>query len=423
MRGVSRSDEWRQQVALSVSGAVQIGALILMGTVVAVYVGERATPFAVSMAASVYALSKILFAPVWGAVADITGRRRAVLLLVAALGTVASLPFLVVEDPWGVIALRGLYGVFTAGLFPVLLSLVSARGDESDRGRAIGSFNSVRSVGFALAQLLAGALLGMLASRGVFAVIVALNVVMTLSILTLADPTPTPSRSPTIGEVAGEVRKRLLPATGDRAHLTTNGLHWLYVALMLRHMTWTGIYSVLPVYFLVAVGTTEWEMGVLLALAPAGEIVGMLLIGRLTDAVGRKPVITYGLVGHVGMAVMLAVASTQPVPLVGKLVAGGGLLLKAAAFSALFVGSVAFISDVADERESELMGIRTAAMSVGGVFGPPLVGATATVLDYRTAFLGAGVLSLIGALCTARYLVESQSVDARAGGTPATGDD
>lgn len=422
MHGVSGRDESSQQVALSVSGAVQIGGLILMGTVVAVYVGERASPFAVSMAASVYALSKILFAPVWGAVADITGRRRAVLFFVAALGTITTVPFLVVETPWGLIALRGLYGVFAAGLFPVLLSIVSARGDESDRGRAIGRFNSVRSVGFAIAQLLAGALLGALAPRGVFAVIVALNVVMTLTILTLADPTPTPTRSPTAAEVVGEVRKRLLPAAGDRTHLTTNGLHWLYAALMLRHMTWTGIYSVLPIYFLVAVGTTEWEMGVLLALAPAGEILGMLVIGRLTDTIGRKPVVTYGLLGHVAMAALLALASTQST-LVGTVVAGTGLLLKAAAFSALFVGSVAFISDVARERESELMGIRSAAMGVGGVLGPPLVGATATVFGYRSAFLGAGVLSLIGAVCTARHLVESRSVGARIDDTPASADD
>lgn len=417
MQTGSLGEEQRQRVALAFSGAVQIGTLILMGTVVAVYIGKRASPFAVSVAASVYALSRILFAPVWGAIADITGRRRTVLLLVAALGTVASLPFLFVEDPWAVIAVRGLYGAFTAGLAPILYTLVSNQGGDTARGKSLGGFNSVRSIGFMLAQLTAGALLGILAPNDLFAVIVGLNLVMTLTIVLVTDTTPTPKRNPTFAELSAEVKGRLLPATGSRDHLTTNGLHWLYASLTLRHMTWSGIYSLLPVYFITVAGTSEWEMGLLLALAPGGEIVGMYVFGRLADIFGRKPLITYGLVGHVLMALLLAAASTQAAPL-GMLVAGSGLLLKAAAFSALFVGSVTFIGDVAaSDRESELMGVRSSATGLGGVIGPLLVGAAATLYGYRVAFVGASFIVLIGAILSARHLVESRPEETRAVGS------
>jgi MFS family permease len=91
------------------------------------------------------------------------------------------------------------------------------------------------------------------------------------------------------------------------------------------------------------------------------------------------------------------------------------------AFSAMTTGALAFIGDVApDYREAELMGLRSTAKGVGGVVGPVLVGGTATLAGYRTAFALASVLAFLAAALVWVALVESRP----AGGyTPATADD
>lgn len=65
-----------QRAVTGVAGAAHIGAAIMMGTVMAVYVGRAASPFAVGLVSTAYFFGLVFFAPVWGAITDLTGRRR-----------------------------------------------------------------------------------------------------------------------------------------------------------------------------------------------------------------------------------------------------------------------------------------------------------------------------------------------------------
>lgn len=195
---------------------------------------------------------------------------------------------------------------------------------------------------------------------------------------------------------------------GDRDHLTTNGLQWLYVGLALRNTGWLGMSSLLPVFFVAEVGASTVAMGALLALSPVVEIGGMYAFGRVADAVGRKPLVTGGLAGHVVVALLLAGATVPASALVSQLVGAAGMLVKGVAFSALVAGTVAFIGDVTPvDRESELMGLRSTAKGLGGVVGPILVGSIATVASYEAAFVVASGLAAVSAALVRQFLVES----------------
>lgn len=427
-----------QPAVIAVAGATRFAAGVLMGTGMAVYTGDVSSEFAVSAVVTAFFLGTMLFSPVWGAIADVTGRRRAVLIGTGVLATLSVLPLSVVGKAgptvatpigrvggvWVPIGLRALYAAFAAGFPPVMLTVVSERGGATGRGRSLGFFNSARAVGFAGGQLVVGALLGVLLPSSLYLVIAGVSLVSTLAVAFVVDPAPDPPGDPSLGDVASEVRHRLLPAVEDRGHLRTNGLRWLYVALALRNMTVLGTTSLLPVYLTNAeamggLGVTEFTMGAILALNPAGQAVAMYLFGRVADANGRKPLVVVGMAGSGAFALVAAAASTPGTVLAGVTVPGGdlaqiglaglALVVLAASFSAMTTGALAFIGDVAPaDRESELMGLRSTAKGVGGVFGPPLFGAVATVTTTGTTFALGSTLAFAAAALVGVGLSESR---------------
>ncbi len=427
------SDGTRQQCIIAVAAGLRFAAGILMGTAMAVYVGEVGSEFAVSAVLTAYFLGMTLFAPLWGAVADVTGRRRAVVVATGLLATVAVLPLVVVgkagpdlvvplvgvtvDGVWVPVGLRALYAAFAVGFAPVMLAVVSERGGAEERGRSLGFFNSARAVGFSGGQLAVGALLGWLLAPQLYLLIAAVSLVATAFAAMVVDPTPTTTGSFSGREVAGEVKRRLLPASEDRAHLRTSGLRWLYVALALRNMTVLGVMSLMPVYLTGPVGVSAFLMGAVLAINPAGQAVFMLLFGRVADAAGRKPLVVGGMAGSGLFGILAGLATVPAVASVRILVAVVAFVTIAASFSAMTTGALAFIGDVAPaDRESELMGLRSTAKGVGGVLGPPLLGGVATVASMQTAFLGGSVLALAAAVLAWVALTETRPAgDAAAG--------
>lgn len=426
------------RVAVALAAASRFAAGILMGTGLAFYVGEAGgSASLVGAVTTGYFLGMMLFSPFWGAIADVTGRRRAVLVVTGIAATAAVLPLLVVPGldttvqlgPLSLsgvylpIGVRALYAVFAVGFAPVMLAVASEKGGDDGRGRSLGFFNSARAVGFTGGQLAVGILLGMLAPDGLYLVIAACSLVSTVAAAFVADPTPTPADRPTAREILSEVRRRLLPAAEDREHLARNGLRWLYVALALRNTTVIGVMGLMPVYLPARLGLSEFQMGALLAINPAAQAVFMLLFGRIADRAGRKPLIVGGMAGSGVFAVIAAGAALVP-GLLGRLLLGGAAFLTiAASFSAMTTGALAFIGDVAPtERESELMGLRSTAKGVGGVVGPLLLGGLATLTSYEAAFAVGSALALVAAGMAHLALTESRPE--RVGGEVVTpGDD
>jgi MFS family permease len=380
-----------------------------MATVMAVYIGRAGgSPLSVGLVITVFFFGWTVCAPVWGALADITGRRRDVLLVAAGLATLATLPLLVVRGVVEPLAVRTVYALFAAAYLPILLTIVNTYGGDDERGRSVGLFGSAEGVGFAAGQLSAGVLLGLLVPWSLYLVVTLVTLVVFLAVLVVDDPTPDPDRSLTRREIVREVRSRLFPSRAGRAHLRTNGLRWLYLAVLFRNVAVLGVGSLLPVYFVDAIGLTEATMGVLLAINPAGQIVFMFLSGGVADRIGRKPLIGAGMVGSGVSATLLALAGELGSHGERIAVAAAGMFALAVGFSLLRVGTVAFIGDVAPlDRESELIGLRSTARGLGGIVGPVVVGGLASVVGYGGAFLAASSLAFLAALLIAVTLTES----------------
>lgn len=418
----------RQWGLVGVAAGTRFAASILMGTAMAVFIGREGSPLAVSLVATAFFGGMMLFSPVWGAIADVTGRRRAVMVGTGALATLFAVPLVAVEETSVVvgplvvgeiplsIGFRFLYAIFAAGFAPVGLAIASHHGGATGRGRSMGIFNSARSGGFTAGNLVVGVLLGILSPPGLYLFVVGVSAVSTVASAFVTDPTPSPDRKPTVREVAAEVKARLFPAAGEREHLHRHGLRWLYVALAVRNVTVLGVTALLAPYLVQEVGLIEALMGVILASNHGTQVAVMYALGIVADRFGRKPLIVGGMAGS-GVFALLAAGATLPsTPVLG--VGAGALRAGVAAlamvtlgtsFSAMTTGAVAFIGDVAPQgREAELLGLRSTAKGLGGVFGPLGVGALATVAGHETAFVAASTLAFGAAGLSLIALTESR---------------
>jgi MFS family permease len=355
-------DDQRQRSPIAVAATANKGTAILMGTVMAVYIGRVGSPFAVSLVFTVYWFGLMVGSPLLGAIADITGRRRVILIVTAALATLAILPLSVVDSIWAFLTLRGIFAIFAAGFLPVILTIVSERGGTDSRGQSLGFVNGALAIGSMGGQLLAGTLLGVLVPRGVYLVTAGIGAVGAIASAFIVDPRADRTIGYTLGGFLTELRTRLVPRAGERRYLRSHGLRWLYIAVLLRNMTVLGISSLLPIYLVADVGVSEVVMGAVLAINPLAQMVFMYLFGRATDAIGRKPLIVAGMAGS-GIYALIMAAAILPAALVGRIVgAAFGMIVIGAAFSAKTTGSYAFIGDVApDEHESKLMGLYSTA--------------------------------------------------------------
>ncbi|MFO7927871.1 MAG: MFS transporter [Halobacteriota archaeon] len=396
----------RQWIALGLATFTRFSGAILMGTVLAVIVEARASAFAAGLVGTAYYAGLMSFSPFWGALADITGRRRLVLILTGIGGLLAVLPLVIADSVPVAIGSRGVYAVFLAGFTPVALAIASHHGGTTGRGRSIGLLNSARSGGFSFGYVVSGALLEYVTPVDIYWIIAAITAVSTVALVAVDDPTPT--HSPTITGLLAETRRRLFPAPADRRHLFRNGLVWLYVAVALRNVAVLGIMAIIAPYLIRVVGVAEFTMGVLLAFNHGSQVGFMYALGIVSDRTGRKAFVVVGMAGSAVFGLLAAGLTLVPAGALRLLFGAGTFVVLGASFSAMTIGGLAFISDVAPPgRESELMGLRETAKGVGGVVGPAAVGAVATVSGYEAAFAAASLLAIIATAVVARGLRET----------------
>lgn len=405
----------RQKLVVGLAGLTRAASGGMLGTALVVYVGRAGSPLAVSMLATVFFLSTTVFAPLWGVLGDLTGRRKALLVAVSLCASLGTAAFLLVGTVWGWVALRGVYAVFAVGFGPLMLSLVGALGGAAHRGRSVGFFKSASALGDVGAQALVGVLLGALAPSELYLFVAAVGLLGTVVLVAVEDPAPqTPERPLRARTALRDLRERALPDAAERRTLRETGLSTLYVGLALRHVAVKGVGSLVPIYLVAQVGFSTVTMGLLLTLGPATQLLAQPVVGRVADAGHRKRLVVVGIAASGGYALLLAGATLPADGELRLLAAGLSFVVVAAAFAAMDMGTIAIIGDaVPASRESAFLGLRATATGVGGVVGPTLVGVVAVLVGYPAAFAAVSVFAFAAALLVRRALVEPATVSER----------
>jgi DHA1 family tetracycline resistance protein-like MFS transporter len=162
------------------------------------------------------------------------------------------------------------------------------------------------------------------------------------------------------------------------------GLGIVYLTVFVDLLGFGIILPLLP-FYAERFGATGVWVGAILTAYSAAQLVGASVLGRLSDRVGRRPVLLLSLAGSAVSLFLSGLAHTL------------WLLLAARGLAGLFGGSIAaaqaFVADVTvpDER-AKYMGLLGASIGLGFVFGPA-VGALLARYGFGTAAFAAAALA------------------------------
>ncbi|MGA0877905.1 MAG: MFS transporter [Ilumatobacteraceae bacterium] len=137
-------------------------------------------------------------------------------------------------------------------------------------------------------------------------------------------------------------------------------------------------------------GASGFEVGLLFASFSLAQLICAPLLGRLSDRIGRKPVIMISLIGTAVGSFVTAAAGALWVLFLGRILDGAS-----GASVAVVQGAVTDIAPVEDRPR--LLGLIGAAFGVGFVIGPAL-GGLAALGGTHLPFLVAGTLASINAV-------------------------
>ncbi len=164
---------------------------------------------------------------------------------------------------------------------------------------------------------------------------------------------------------------------------------------------------------------SPFQIGLLFSSYSLTQLLFAPLLGRLSDRVGRRPVLLASIAGSVASYLLFAFAPSYAILVLARSLSG-----IAAANYAI---AQAYMADVsAPEERSKAMGLVGAAFGLGFVLGPALGGllahaGTASGLGHRIVPLTAAALSGINLMIALFGLPESLSPELRHGGPVRSG--
>lgn len=156
---------------------------------------------------------------------------------------------------------------------------------------------------------------------------------------------------------------------------------WTTVALDL-----VGFGIVVPILGLYAerFGASGFEVGALFATFSVAQLLFSPLLGRLSDRIGRKPVIIISLVGTALGSLVTGLANSMWLLFVGRAIDG-------ASGASLAVAQAAVADMAPPDRRPQLVGMLGAAFGVGFVIGPAIGGLAALGGPHVPFFVAAGL--------------------------------
>ncbi len=342
-----------------------------------------ASPERIGLIVSVSTLTGVLLKLPSGALSDIYGRRFLLRIGVVAFGLPPFLyPF--ITDLDALTALRFIHGLATAIFAPSALATVAELYRER-RGAALGTYTACTQSGALLGPFLGGYLIHTAGFSTAFITAGVFGCIGMALFYSLHLNVAVPQRKDKgLAVVLDEMWKGfaavaknkivLITSMTDGAKMIANG------ALM----------AFLPLYG-VSAGLNPGEVGLLFTVQAFTSFFSKPIMGRVSDQVGRQPLIIIGLLICAGTFVCIPQVSMFAVLVALSAGFGFGEAVVSSSSSALVADSSEF------KRLGAGMGMQGTIMDIGHASGPLLAGLLIANLNYSQAFaIIAGIQLLAG---------------------------
>ncbi len=162
-----------------------------------------------------------------------------------------------------------------------------------------------------------------------------------------------------------------------------------------------GLGLILPVlpFYATAYGADATQVGLLFTAFAAMQFLTSPAFGALSDRLGRRPIILFGLFGQMSAYVLLGFANTLALLFAARILSG--------ATAGNISASSAYVADITPwQGRTRAYGLMGAAFGAGLLFGPAL-GGVLTLIDPRAPAFGAAALVALNLLFGLVMLPES----------------
>jgi MFS family permease len=343
-----------------------------------------AAPEFIGLIVAASTISGVLIKLPAGALSDILGRKR-MLLLGGLFFAIPPFFYPLIHSPGPLLALRFLHGLATAIFSPVAAAAVADLASRR-RGEQLGWFAAASDLGATLGPLMGGLILYYTASYGQTYLVVGCPGLLPLGLLLrLPEPPREPAGKSSLGERLRGFGEGIREVLASRGVLIASSLE---AVLYVGYGAFLGFF---PTYGR-SIGLNDAQIAVVMGGQLATTMLAKPISGRLSDTWGRKPMIVAGLCLCAGT-----------LPLIPALTSIWALLIISAGFglgvAIVTPSTTALVADlVRGRRMGSAMGVFGTIWDSGEAAGPILAGFLIASLSYSYAF------SLIGALMSGMAL-------------------
>jgi MFS family permease len=380
----------------------------IIGPISSLYVESLGASYvAIGLLGTVTSLTAILSSYVWGRASDRLRQRK--IFLLVGLGTLAvsyglmalvsSYEYLFPLHVLGAVA-QAAYGTASLALMGDLLE-----GRDDQRGRRMGIYRGLCSLGFGLMAFVSGSVADWLSLRITFMLSATFVAVACVLAWTVKESAPSERfdapEGTTVGQRGSGHRSPKVetgPATrsGDAAPLP---LAPLLVSSFLWSLVTQAVYAVWANYMVGGLGYGQAEMSRLWALASLSEFPLMILSGWLSDRLGRLPVLSLGFVAWTMVFLGYVFVPVTPWIVLVQLVRGF-------AYSAFTATAMTYAAEVrAKAQRGWVSGLFNSSGSIGAILGSSMGGALAEFAGFRSMIATNAVLIFGGAVYLAGVAV------------------
>ena len=299
-------------------------------------------------------------------------------LFITVLG---SLLLVFVTNPIHLVLIRALQGFGAPFFFAVSMTFIVNLFDAEKRGRAMGMFQGIEFIGQIVGAGVSGKIIEIMGWRGGFTVALSLTILALLLFIippyirneSIQGPTTEPLK---LSEVLGVLRNRTLIIIA----LTTLSEFIMSTGLIM---------TIVPLYAEESLGFTLGDIGYMMGARSIGFVVAMFTMGIISDKVGRKPVLVFGLIGTSILVVVMSFFTSFAA------IAGIIAFIGFTSGAIWIVGPVISAEAVEQSKRGAAIGAYRTFFDLGSFFGPILMTAVMTNMNVQTCFYLAAFLMLI----------------------------
>lgn len=297
------------------------------------------------------------------------------------LTVVGSVLLVFVKNPLHLVIIRALLGFGAPFFFAVSMTFIINLFEAEKRGRAMGIFQGIEFIGQIFGAGVSGLIVENLGWQGGFTFALALTVVALLLFIvppyisneTVHGPTKEPLK---LSEVLGVLKTRTLII--------------IAFATLAEFVMSTGlIMTVVPLYANEVLGFSLGDVGFIMGARSIGFVIAMFTMGSISDRLGRKPVLLFGLVATSVLVVIMSFFTTF------LTIAAVISIIGFTSGAIWIVGPVISAEAVEPSKRGAAIGAYRTFFDLGSFVGPILMTLVMTDYGVHNCFYVAAALMLL----------------------------